>query len=67
MEGWHDCPRSQAAKKRVEDEIEAIVQEKETPFTRRLTSDQMQLREDGRHDIATILKIQGTSVVPEYK
>lgn len=55
MEGWHDCPRAQDMKARVEGQIDAITRMQDLPYGRRLTSDEMKVREDRRHEMANTL------------
>lgn len=63
----HGCPQSIAGQERVKQLIGSIEALQSRPGLRELTSDDMKLREDRRHEMATALNVIERPVRSEYQ
>jgi hypothetical protein len=62
----HGCAQSLEAQAHVAGLIDSMKAMQERPGSRELSSNDMRLREDRRHEMATAIKVTGGGVRPEY-
>jgi len=67
MEGWHDCPRAQDAKARIDASIESMKRVAEGKESNQpMTSLQLRDQANRRRDLANYMQAQGLEINPDY-
>lgn len=63
----HGCPQSLKAQQYVQGLISSMAAMQTRPGQRALSSNDMKLKEDRRHEMATAIKLNGGGVTPAYE